>query len=196
MNSRLLTEELWAEIQPLLPRPKRRRRRHPGRKRIDDRRVLTGILFVLKTGIPWDDVPAELGFGSGKTMKRRLHVWTRRGVWNELLAVMHAKLNAAGRLDWSRALVDSAAVKAPSGGQETGPNPTDRRKRGSKHHIVTDAGGVPLAVITTAANRHDVTQLIPLVDAIKPIRGRVGRPRRRPRVIQGDRAYDSKAHRR
>lgn len=129
-------------------------------------------------------------------MKRRLKRWTRHGVWDELLAVMHARLNAAGRLDLSRALVDSASVKAPGGGEDTGANPTDRRKRGSKHHVVTDAGGVPLAVITTAANRHDVTQLIPLVDAIKPIRGRVGRPRRRPRVIQGDRAYDSKTHRR
>ena len=97
MHSKLLTDELWTEIQPLLPRPKRRRRLHPGRKPIDDRRVLTGILFVLKTGIPWDDVPAALGLGSTKTMKRRLQVWTRRGVWSELLAVMHAKLNAAGQ---------------------------------------------------------------------------------------------------
>lgn len=137
--------------------------------------MFTGILFVLKTGIPWDDVPPELGLGSGKTMKRRLKRWTRHGVWNKLLDVLHAKLNAAGKLDMSRALVDSSSIKAPGGGEETGPNPTDRRKRGSKHHIVTDAQGVPLAVITTAANRHDVTQLVPLVDAIKPIRGQVER---------------------
>ena len=71
----------------------------------------------------------------------------------------------------------------------------DRRKRGSKHHVLTDANGTPLAAIVTAANRHDVTQLVPLVDAVPPVRGKVGRPRRRPDSIYGDRAYDSDPHR-
>ena len=81
-------------------------------------------------------------------------------------------------------------------GGKTGPNPTDRRKPGSKHHLITDAQGIPLAVILTGANRHDVTQLLPLVEAIPPIRGQRGRPRRRPAQVQGDRAYDSEPHRR
>lgn len=81
-------------------------------------------------------------------------------------------------------------------GKKTGPNPTDRRKAGSKHHLITDARGIPLAAILTSANAHDVTQLLPLVSAIKPLRGRCGRPRRRPDRVQGDRAYDSAAHRR
>jgi len=80
--------------------------------------------------------------------------------------------------------------------KKTGPNPTDRRKSGSKHHLVTDAAGIPLAATLTGANAHDVTQLIPLVDAIPPVRGRRGRPRRRPQRVQGDRAYDSGSHRR
>ena len=82
------------------------------------------------------------------------------------------------------------------GGAQVGPNPTDRRKAGSKHHLITDANGIPLAAILTGANRHDVTQLLPLVDAIPPIAGKVGRPRCRPDRVQGDRGYDSEPHRR
>jgi transposase len=80
-------------------------------------------------------------------------------------------------------------------GAKIGPNPTDRRKNGSKHHTITDAKGIPLAVRLSGANRHDVTQLLPLVDAIPPVSGKCGRPRQRPDIIQGDRAYDSQPHR-
>jgi transposase len=80
-------------------------------------------------------------------------------------------------------------------GAKTGPNATDRRKLGSKHHIITDANGIPFAAKVTAANRHDVTQLLPLVALIPPIAGKVGRPRKKPDFIQGDRAYDSQPHR-
>jgi len=81
------------------------------------------------------------------------------------------------------------------GWQKTGPNPTDRSKCGSKHHIITDAGGIPLAIVLTGANTHDVTQLIPLVDGIRPVSGKRGRPRKRPERVQGDRGYDSEPHR-
>jgi transposase len=80
-------------------------------------------------------------------------------------------------------------------GEQTGANPTDRAKKGSKHHLVTDAGGVPLAATLTAANRHDVTQLLPLIEAIPPIRGRVGAPLSKPPEVIGDRGYDSNPHR-
>ena len=71
----------------------------------------------------------------------------------------------------------------------------DRRKPGSKHHLVVDAGGVPLATLLTPANRHDVTQLLPLIDAIPPIGGQVGAPLRKPQEVMGDRGYDSDPHR-
>ena len=71
----------------------------------------------------------------------------------------------------------------------------DRRKNGSKHHLITDANGVPLATKLTGANRHDVTQLIPLVDAIPPVRGKVGAPLRKPGEVMGDRAYHDKKRR-
>lgn len=80
-------------------------------------------------------------------------------------------------------------------GKKTGPNPTDRAKAGSKHHLLSDAQGIPLAAILTPANAHDVTQLLPLVDAIPAVAGKPGRPRQRPDSLQGDQAYDSKAHR-
>jgi transposase len=80
--------------------------------------------------------------------------------------------------------------------KKTGPNPTDRGKAGSKHHLITDAGGIPLASALSGANAHDVTQLLPLVEAVPPVRGKRGRPRRRPDRVQGDRAYDSQSHRR
>jgi len=85
---------------------------------------------------------------------------------------------------------------APFGGAQTGPNPTDRRKKGTQHHVLTSANGIPRAAKITPANRHDVTQLLPLVDAIPPIAGKVGRPRRRPQAVLGDRAFDSQPHRR
>jgi transposase len=78
---------------------------------------------------------------------------------------------------------------------KTGPNATDRGKTGSKHHVLTDATGIPLATTLTGANTHDVTQLLPLVDGIPPVAGKVGRPRCRPECIQGDRGYDSQPHR-
>ncbi|ACR31222.1 Transposase [Burkholderia glumae BGR1] len=82
------------------------------------------------------------------------------------------------------------------GGRKTGPNPTDRARPGSKHHVLVDANGVPLVAILTGANTNDVTQLLPLVDAIPPIRGVRGRPLQKPGVVYADRGYDSTRHRR
>src|SRR6266581_4521223 len=78
--------------------------------------------------------------------------------------------------------------------EKTGPNPTDRRRPGSKHHLLIDAQGIPLSAILTQANRHDVTQLLPLIRAIPPIGGKRGAPRRKPKLVQADRAYDSDPH--
>jgi transposase len=81
------------------------------------------------------------------------------------------------------------------GGKKTGPNPTDRRKLGSKHHLIVEAQGIPLAVILSGANCHDIKQLNALVSAIPPIRGKRGRPLRKPGIVQGDRGYSSNKHR-
>lgn len=192
-----LSEDLWARLEPLLPKPRRKNRhvQYAGRKPSDLRRVVNGILFVLRTGIPWDSLPATTDFPSGYTCRRRLRQWHRAGVWQRFFETLLAELQKEHQIDWYRALVDSSSLRAPSGGQKTGPNPTDRRKLGSKHHIITDAQGIPLATILTKANRHDVTQLLPLLDQIPSVRGRQGHPRKRPKQVQGDRAYDSEPHR-
>jgi transposase len=108
MAKPLLDDDLWQLIEPLLPEPKARRFRFPGRKPVDNRKALTGILFVLKTGIGWEDLPKEMGCGSGMTCWRRLRDWQEAGVWQRLHEVLLAKLNKADQLDWSRAVVDSS----------------------------------------------------------------------------------------
>jgi transposase len=82
------------------------------------------------------------------------------------------------------------------GGSETGPSPVDRGRRGSKHHLLVEASGIPLACSLTGGNRNDVTQLIPLLDAVPAVGGRVGRPRRRPKRLTADRGYDHDSYRR
>ncbi|WP_229837343.1 IS5 family transposase [Dactylosporangium sucinum] len=185
----MVPDGLWERIEPLLPQHPRRLR-NPGRKRVPDRQVLCGILFVLYTAIPWEYLPQELGFGSGMTCWRRLAEWHEAGVWQRLHEVLLAELRAADKLDWSKAVIDGSHVRALKGGPKTGPSPVDRAKTGSKHHVITDGAGIPLAVSLTGGNRHDVTQLMPLIDAIPPVRGKRGRPRRRPDSLYADRAYD------
>ncbi len=101
-------------IEPLLPKVERRVR-HPGRKRHPDRLVFQGILFVLHTGIAWEHLPQELGFGSGMTCWRRLAEWTEAGVWPRLLEVLLAELRGANALDFSRAAVDCSHIRALKG---------------------------------------------------------------------------------
>jgi transposase len=191
----LLSDALWERIEPLLPEPKPRRFRYPGRKPLTDRQALTRILFVLTTGIRWNDLPREMRCGSGGRCRRRLEDWHRAGVWHQLHALLLAELNGANKIDWSRTAVDSSFVRARGGGEQTGPSPVDRSKKGSKHHAIVDSHGIPLAVTLSAANDPDVTQLEAVVDAVPEVAGKPGRPRRRPGELYGNRAYDSDPHR-
>ena len=113
MAKELVTDELWEMIEPLLPEepPKPK----GGRPRIDDRAALTGILFVLKSGIPWEMLPQEMGCGSGMTCWRRLKEWHEAGVWERLHEAMLNRLGQADEIDWERASLDSASVAAPGG---------------------------------------------------------------------------------
>ena len=121
MAKPILDDVLWKFIEPLLPPPKKRRRRYPGRKPIDNRSALCAILFVLKTGIPWEYLPQELGWGSGMSAWRRLHAWQRLGVWQKIHEALLAHLHEADRIDWSRAVVDSSSVRAMHGGKKRDP---------------------------------------------------------------------------
>jgi transposase len=195
MRKLLVEDRLWKLVEPLLPAPKPRRFRYPGRKPLDNRKALTGILFVLKTGIAWNDLPQEMGCGSGVACWARLRDWHQAGVWEELHRVLLAKLRYADKIDWSRAVVDASSIRALRGGDKTGPAPTDRGRKGTKDHLLTDGNGVPLAMHATAANRHEVTQLQTLVEAVPPVAGKPGHPRQKPEALLGDRGYDSQAHR-
>ncbi len=104
-------------IEPVLPR-KTRRYRYPGRKPFDDRLVLQGILFVLHTGIGWEHLPQELGFGCGMTAWRRLRAWQQAGVWERLHELLLAELHAADQLEWSRAVADSSYLQAKKGARK------------------------------------------------------------------------------
>lgn len=114
----LVSDELWAVIAPLLPpeRPKPQ----GGRPRVSDRAALTGIIFVLKSGIPWEMLPQEMGCGSGMTCWRRLRDWQQAGVWERLHQELLRRLQGVGKLDWSRASLDAARLAAKGGATASG----------------------------------------------------------------------------
>jgi len=123
-----VTDELWDEVQPLLPvRPPRPR---GGRPPADDRECLVGILFVLRTGSAWGDIPAELA-PSGPTCWRRMNEWTKAGVWPRLHQVLLRKLGKHDRLEFSRAIADSASFRAVFGGRTPAPTRQTGRKTGA-----------------------------------------------------------------
>ncbi len=113
MPSPLVSDTLWMIIEPLLPteaaKPK------GGRPRVNSRMALTGILFVLRTGIPWEMLPQEMGCGSGVTCWRRLRDWQQAGVWDGLHLELLRRLRNADRIDWSRACMDSCSIAAKKG---------------------------------------------------------------------------------
>src|SRR5215217_1682280 len=115
----LVSDELWAVVEPLLPRAKPPGRQG-GRPRVPDRAAPTGILFVLTSGIQWEMLQQEMGCGSGVTCWRRLRDWQGRGVWKRLHVVLLERLAEADRLDWSRAAVDSRSLPAKRGARTPG----------------------------------------------------------------------------
>jgi transposase len=193
MAKPLLPDKLWELIQPLIPL-------HPlqpkgGLPWLDDRKALTGIIFILKTGLPWEDWPQEMGCGRGMTCWNRLRDWQAAGLWDKIHEILLAHLRHTDRIDFSRFIGDSAHVRAVGGGEETGWSPVDRRKGGSKHQVLTDGQGVPLVIDVTPANTPDANQAVPLVDAVPPIGGKPGHPRQRPERVMADRGYDDEEER-
>jgi len=115
MARELVDDELWEIVRPLLPPPLQKM--PAGRKRLDDRRVFTGLLFILQAGLPWKLLPQEMGCGSGMTCWRRARNWQEAGVWAKLHRVLLAKLRNANRIDISRMIADSSSVRALHGGK-------------------------------------------------------------------------------
>jgi len=125
MAKLLISDELWEVIEPLLPSEEPKPK--GGRPRIPDRAALTGIVFVLKSGLQWEMLPKEMGCGCGMTCWRRLRDWQLAGVWKKLHKLLLDKLNDAGEIGWSRASVDSATI--PAKGVKKGSKQQERTRR-------------------------------------------------------------------
>ncbi len=155
-----LSDSLWERIEPLLPQPKSRyrgrgkHRKHiGGRPAADRRKVMAGILYILRTGCQWNALPKE--FGSGKTAHRYFQRWVRAGVFLRMWQAGLTEYDELKGVAWKWQAVDGAMTKAPLGGEKTGKNPTDRGKLGTKRSLLVDEQGVPLGLVVSGANSAD-----------------------------------------
>ncbi len=167
-----LSDSFWERSKPFLPKPKSRfrgrgkkRKNVGGRPPADSRKVLSGILFVLRTGCQWNAAPKER-YGSGKTLHRYFQVWSRRGVFKRMWKAGLAEYDEVTGIDWKWQAADGAMTKAPLGGDLTGPNPTDRGKSGTKRSLLVDGKGVPLSIVVGPAQRADSKLLAPTLENI------------------------------
>jgi putative transposase len=171
VNSWELSDSVWLQIEPLLPKAKSRyrgrgkNRKHiGGRPAAERRKLMGGILYVLRTGCQWNALPKE--YGSGKTAHRYFQKWVRAGVFKRMWQAGLTDYDEMKGIAWKWQAADGAMTKAPLGGPKTGPNPTDRAKAGTKRSLLVDAHGVPLALVVSGANTPDGKLLEPTLAAI------------------------------
>lgn len=178
LSKRLVPDELWRLVAPLLPsfaaRPQ-----GGGTAPRDQRAVFTAVVYVLTSGCAWRHLPPTFGTSSA-TAHRRITIWTDAGVWRRLHRAVLDELGARGRSGLDLGDRRRGLRSRQKGGSLTGPNPVDRGKKGSKLHVLSDAQGIPLAVAVSGANMHDSLALKPLVLGIPAVRSRRGPRRRRP----------------
>jgi putative transposase len=181
-----LPDWLWERVEPLLPPPPA----HPlgcHRPRVPNRDAMDAILLVLRTGMQWNALLAT-GICSSSSAHRRFQEWVQAGVFHEIWRQGLLEYDAVVGIDWEWLAADGAMGKAPLGGGKTGPNPTDRAKRGRNVRFSTEARGVPVGLAHDGANRHDSKLLEPTLDSIP-----IERPEPSPEQPQGlslDRGYD------
>ena len=189
-----LSDPLWKLVEPMIPErtrdPNKVYHRKPGggRKPIPPRQVFAGILYVLRTGCQWNAVPKER-FGAPSSVYGYFRSWAKAGFFLALWVAGLTDYDEFQGIEWEWQSTDGAMTKAPLAQESVGPNPTDRAKAGSKRHLLTDGRGVPLALVTTGANRHDVSQLELLLDSFVIPRPEVTPDR--PQNLCADKAYDS-----
>ncbi|MFJ2297008.1 IS5 family transposase [Streptomyces sp. NPDC087894] len=191
MRRHELSDAEWAFVEPLLPRSER------GRRRLDDRTVLNGIVWKFRTGVAWRDVPER--YGSWATLHTRFRRWAKDGTFERMLRAAQAKADAAGDIEWLVS-VDSTIVRAHQHAAGAGKrglrSPGLGRSRGgltSKIHLACDALGRPLAFTVTSGNTNDCRQFTAVMEVIRVPRLGPGRPRARPDHVIGDKGYSSKA---
>ena len=181
---RRIPDELWKLIRPLLPAEKAMGT--VGRPVVPFRTVLDGILYVLRTGGQWKMAPKE--YGSGSTCHKRFQEWVATGVFLQAWQVLLRRYDELRGIQWTWQAVDSKSVPAPLGGEDTGPNPTDRGKSGSKRHQLVDGRGAPLSAEVTGAQVTDMKTNPAVLDGIV-----AERPRptpEQPQHLCEDKGYD------
>lgn len=179
-----VTDSLWFMITRILPCDKACGT--PGRPALPNRQVFDGILYVLRTGCQWKSLKTEW-FGASSSIHARFQAWQAAGLWQKVFELLLRYYHQRCGIQWKWQAIDSKSVAAPLGGEKTGKNPTDRGKLGSKRHILVDARGAPLAIVVSAANAHDKTCAVAVLDAVA-----VPRPQTTYRVhhLCGDKGYD------
>jgi putative transposase len=180
-----IDESMWTLIEPILPADVARPQ--GGRPPLPNYQALCGILYRLHTGCQWRAIPER--FGGASTLHRRFQQWVDSGVFEQVFEILVRFYDELKGIGWEWMSLDAAIVKAPKGGDDTGRNPTDRGKSGTKRHVLTDERGVPIAVETSAANVNDGQMVEATLDAIP---ARVSKDGRAPENLCMDKAYDSK----
>jgi transposase len=196
-----LTDEQWRHLWPLLP-PERPR---TGRPNHDLRTILNGILWVLRTGAPWRDMPER--YGPVGTVSSRFYRWRTSGVWGRVLAALQARADARGEVNWDLHFIDATVVRAhqhAAGARQIGDvmgsddEALGRSQGGfsTKLHLRADRNGRPITAVLTGGERHEQMALEALLDQGAIRRTGPGRPRFRPRRVAGDKGYSSPTARR
>ena len=178
----LLTEAQWQKIAPLLPKPPKQRK--GGRPWIQNRRVLEGILWILRSGARWQDLPEK--FPHPSTCWRRLRDWEERGVWLNIWRTFLSELNQRQQLKWSESFLDGSFASAKKGAAES-EKPSGARGRSGWY---CDGQGLPLGVRLESASPSEVTLAEATLAEVRVPR-RKGRPRQKPGRVIADRGYDS-----
>ena len=187
-----VSDAFWEKVEPLIPPTERdpnktyKRRAGGGRKPIVPRKIFEAILYVLRTRCQWKALPKER-FGSPSAIHTHFMRWMNVGFFAALWRAGLAEYDEMEGIAWSWQSIDGALVKAPLAHEAVGRNPTDSGKKGSKHHLLTDGRGVPLSIVVTGANRHDVSQLELVLDEIV-----IKRPEYIKQYLCADKGYSGK----
>jgi len=182
-----VSDALWAVLEPLLPVRLNTHRFGGGRPRVPDRRCADAIFYVLRTGCQWAALN-QTGLCAKSTAHDRFQEWADAGVFLALWQAGVEQFDELSGIDWSFLSMDGAMTKAPLGGDQTGPNPTDRAKAGVKRSLLTDGHGVPLGLTVAGANRNDMKLVRVTIESMV-----VERPRPTEEQPQGmclDKGYD------
>ncbi|MFB9991929.1 IS5 family transposase [Deinococcus oregonensis] len=183
-----ISNEQWERLEPLLP---------PlvglGRPYLEHRPIISGILWVLRTGAPWRDVPER--FGKWTTISSRFRRWTAKGIWQQVWAELQRQADQKGQLDWSMHFVDGTVVRAHQcaagarGGQQDEALGRSRGGFSTKIHLRAEGHGKPMAFLLSGGERHECKYLQPLLETGAVVRAGRGRPRIRPDRLVGDKGY-------